>query len=81
MLSDDNLKKLAYEVDDIIQSLLEKYQVNPLSLTAVILARIVNVVAKPTSSVRKSPMKNVLIVATILHVKDFTAVLNLVLFI
>jgi len=41
MLSDDNLKKLAYEVDDIIQSLLEKYQVNPLSLTAVILARIV----------------------------------------
>ena len=37
MLSDDNLKKLAYEVDDIIQSLLEKYQVNPLSLTAVIL--------------------------------------------
>ena len=42
MLSDDNLKKLAYEVDDIIQSLLEKYQVNPLSLTAVILARIVD---------------------------------------
>jgi hypothetical protein len=41
MPSDDQLEKLSYEVDDMIQKLIEKYQINPLSLTAVILARIV----------------------------------------
>lgn len=41
MPSDNQLEKLSYEVDDMIQKLIEKYQINPLSLTAVILARIV----------------------------------------
>jgi len=41
MPNDDQLEKLSYEVDDMIQKLIEKYQINPLSLTAVILARIV----------------------------------------
>lgn len=41
MPSDDQLEKLSYEVDDFIQSMIEKHQINPLSLTAVILARIV----------------------------------------
>ena len=41
MPDDEQLEKLSYEVDDFIQNLIEKYQINPLSLTAVILARIV----------------------------------------
>jgi hypothetical protein len=41
MPSDDVLMKLSYEVDDIIADLVNRYQMDPLSLTAVILARLV----------------------------------------
>ena len=41
MPSDDVLMKLSYEVDDIIADLVNRYQMNPLSLTAVVLARLV----------------------------------------
>ncbi len=41
MPSDDNLAKLSFEVDDIIADLVNRYQMNPLSLTAVVLARLV----------------------------------------
>ena len=41
MPSDDVLLKLSSEVDDIIADLVNRYQMNPLSLTAVILARLV----------------------------------------
>jgi hypothetical protein len=41
MPNDDVLLKLSSEVDDIIADLVNRYQMNPLSLTAVILARLV----------------------------------------
>lgn len=41
MPSDDNLAKLSFEVDDIIADLVKRYQIDPLSVTAVILARLV----------------------------------------
>ncbi len=41
MPSDDVLLKLSSEVDDIIADLVKRYQIDPLSLTAVILARLV----------------------------------------
>lgn len=41
MPSDDVLLKLSSEVDDIIANLVKRYQIDPLSLTAVILARLV----------------------------------------
>jgi hypothetical protein len=41
MPSDDVLLKLSSEVDDIIADLVNRYQMNPLSLTAVVLARLV----------------------------------------
>jgi len=41
MPNDDVLMKLSYEVDDIIADLVKRYQMDPLSLTAVILARLV----------------------------------------
>ena len=41
MPNDDVLLKLSSEVDDIIADLINRYQMNPLSLTAVILARLV----------------------------------------
>jgi len=41
MPSDDVLLKLSSEVDDIIGDLVNRYQMNPLSLTAVVLARLV----------------------------------------
>jgi hypothetical protein len=41
MPSDDDLAKLSFEIDDIIADLINRYQMNPLSLTAVILARLV----------------------------------------
>jgi hypothetical protein len=41
MPSDDVLLKLSFEIDDIIADLVDRYQMNPLSLTAVILARLV----------------------------------------
>lgn len=40
-MQDDKLSKIAYEIDDIIAELSVKYQVDPLSLTSIMLARIV----------------------------------------
>ena len=41
MPSDDVLLKLSSEVDDFIADFVNRYQIDPLSLTAVILARLV----------------------------------------
>ena len=41
MPSDDVLLKLSSEVDDNIADLVNRYQIDPLSLTAVVLARLV----------------------------------------
>jgi len=41
MPSDDDLAKLSFEVDYIIADLIKRYQIDPLSMTAVILARLV----------------------------------------
>ena len=41
MPSDDVLLKLSSEVDDIIADFVNRYQIDPLSVTAVILARLV----------------------------------------
>ena len=37
----DKLSKLAFEVDDIIAALAVKYEIDPLSLTSIMLARLV----------------------------------------
>ena len=41
MPSEDVLLKLSSEVDDIIADLVKRYEIDPLSVTAVILARLV----------------------------------------
>jgi hypothetical protein len=42
MPNDDNdLEKLSFEIDDIIADLMKRYTIDPLSITAVILARLV----------------------------------------
>ena len=41
MPSDDVLLKLSSEVDDVIADFVNRYQIDPLSVTAVILARLV----------------------------------------
>jgi hypothetical protein len=41
MPSDDVLLKLSSEVDDIIGNLVKRYKIDPLTMTAVILARLV----------------------------------------
>ena len=41
MPSDDKLAKLSYEIDDFIAKLIKKYDYDSLTITAVILARIV----------------------------------------
>jgi hypothetical protein len=41
MPSDDDLAKLSFEIDDIIADLMKRYKIDPLSMTAVILARLV----------------------------------------
>jgi hypothetical protein len=41
MPSDDVLLELSAEIDNIIADLISRYQINPLSVTAVILARLV----------------------------------------
>ena len=38
---DDKLNKIAYEIDDVISNLIIKYNIDPLSLSAILLARIV----------------------------------------
>ena len=40
-MQDDKLSKIAYEVDDIIAALSVKYEIDPLSLTSIMLARLV----------------------------------------
>ena len=40
-MQDDRLSKLAFEVDDIIAGLAVKYEIDPLTLTSIMLARLV----------------------------------------
>ena len=40
-MENDKLAKIAYEIDDIIAGLSVKYKIDPLSLTSIVLARIV----------------------------------------
>jgi hypothetical protein len=40
-MTDDKLSKLAFEVDDIIVELSTKYKIDPLTLTSIMLARLV----------------------------------------
>jgi len=40
-VQDDRLSKLAFEVDDIIAGLVIKYEIDPLTLTSIMLARLV----------------------------------------
>ena len=40
-MQDDKLSKIAYEIDDIIAELSIKYEIDPLTLTSIMLARIV----------------------------------------
>lgn len=40
-MQEDKLSKIAFEIDDIIAELSIKYQVDPLTLTSIMLARIV----------------------------------------
>lgn len=40
-MQDDKLSKIAFEIDDIIAELSLKYQIDPLTLTSIMLARIV----------------------------------------
>jgi hypothetical protein len=40
-VQDDKLSKIAFEVDDIISELSLRYKIDPLSLTSIILARLV----------------------------------------
>ena len=38
---DDNISKIAFEIDDVISNLITKYDIDPLSLSAILLARLV----------------------------------------
>jgi hypothetical protein len=40
-MQDDKLSKIAFEVDDIIAELAIKYKIDPLTLTSIMLARLV----------------------------------------
>ena len=40
-MQNDKLSKLAFEVDDIIAGLVIKYEIDPLTLTSIMLARLV----------------------------------------
>jgi hypothetical protein len=40
-MTDDKLAKIAFEIDDIIVELSNKHKIDPLTLTSVILARLV----------------------------------------
>ena len=40
-MQDDKLSKIAFEVDDIIAGLAVKYEIDPLNLTSIMLARLV----------------------------------------
>ena len=38
---EDNISKIAFEIDDVISNLITKYDIDPLSLSAILLARLV----------------------------------------
>jgi len=38
---DDNISKIAYEIDDVISEFITKYDIDPLSFSTIILARLV----------------------------------------
>ena len=40
-MTDDKLSKIAFEIDDVISNLITKYDIDPLSFSAIILARLV----------------------------------------
>jgi|TARA_R110000868_G_scaffold221311_2_gene472850 hypothetical protein len=40
-MEDDKLSKIAYEIDDVISEFISKYNIDPLSFSAIILARLV----------------------------------------
>jgi len=40
-MEDDKLSKIAYEIDDVISEFISKYDIDPLSLSAILLARLV----------------------------------------
>ena len=51
MISDENLGKLSYEIDDIVHKLCIEYKVSPLMLSSVILARLSHINAASQSMV------------------------------
>jgi hypothetical protein len=40
-MEDDKLSKIAYEIDDVISEFISRYNIDPLSFSAIILARLV----------------------------------------
>ena len=38
---DDNISKIAFEIDDVISEFITKYDIDPLSFSAILLARLV----------------------------------------
>jgi hypothetical protein len=40
-MEDDNISKIAFEIDDVISEFISKYNIDPLSFSAIILARLV----------------------------------------
>ena len=51
MISDEDLGKLSYEIDDIVHKLCIEYKVSPLMLSSVILARLSHINAASQSMV------------------------------
>ena len=51
MISDEDLGKLSYEIDDIVHKLCIEYKVSPLMLSSVILARLSHMNAASQSMV------------------------------
>jgi len=40
-MTDDKLSKIAFEIDDVISNFITKYDIDPLSFSAILLARLV----------------------------------------
>jgi hypothetical protein len=49
MLSDKQLIDMSYEVDNLLSALMEKYQISPLSFSAIVLARLMRLVQEVDS--------------------------------
>ena len=49
MLTDQELTEISYEIDDILSVLSTKYQISPLSLSAITLARLLRLVQEVDS--------------------------------